>query len=547
MKIDLLITNGLITTMNPALPEAHWVAIHNGRIFDVGREEPPYTAKKTLNLGGLRAFPGFNDAHCHTTWFGLSLAEVQCTSAGTLDALYDLLAAQAATQPPGSWVFATGYNQEMFGGQYPSLAVLDRVLPEHPLFVRHTSGHACIVNTRALELAGLTGESIPEIDGGTIVRDSSGAPTGVVEERAQSVIQDLLLPRSVEEIVGALDRATAVYATEGITSFTEAGIAGGWIGHSPLELGAYQAALDRGVLRARAQVMVVSDVFDPVIAHAEDPHRLALHAGIRTGLGDDRLHIGPMKIFLDGSMLAWTGAMSEPFATGPANNYGYFQSDVVDLRRTMLEAIAAGWSIGAHAIGDRAVELALETFQEALARFGPPIIPHRIEHGGIVTDEQAALAAHLQVAIVTQPGFMPELGVQMREAMGPDRSPLIHRHQRLMDAGVMVAGSSDRPVATGRPLDIIQSMVDRLDASNTVVGPDERVSIFDAFWAYTVGSAQATGTAGRKGIIAPGYLADLVALSGDPLASGSGPVRDLSVIHTITAGESVVTDATLVA
>jgi predicted amidohydrolase YtcJ len=291
-------------------------------------------------------------------------------------------------------------------------------------------------------MAGLEAPARSEIPGGSIVLDSNGAPTGVLEERAQTIVQELILPRSINDIVDALDRATAVYAREGITSFTEAGIAGGWIGHSPLEFAAYQQAHEKGVLRSRAQVMIVSDVLGPALAHRDDPHQRALHAGIRTGLGDEWLSIGPMKIFLDGSMLAWTGAMSEPFAAGAPDNYGYFQGELEDLSAMILGATGSGWSVGAHAIGDRAVDLALTAFEEAIARYGRPRIPHRIEHGGVVTDEQAARAAALGVAIITQPGFMPELGIQMREAMGPTRSPLIHRHRGLMKHGVMVAGSS---------------------------------------------------------------------------------------------------------
>lgn len=532
---DLVITGGSVATMDDALPRADWVAITHGMISAVGVGDAP-EAHQVLEAAEGLILPGFNDAHCHTMWFGLSLAEVDCKSFRTLDALYDALIERAGVAGPGGWVLATGYNQEAFEGLYPDITVLDRLLPDNPLFMRHTSGHACIVNTRALEHAGLAGTDSPDIPGGVVVRDANGMPTGVLEERAQGIIQELLLPKSQSEMVAALDRATAVYAIEGITSFTETGIAGGWIGHSPLELSAYQAAREAGVLRARAQLMPVSDVLHPVSGHTDDPHRLGFDAGIRTGFGDDRISLGGIKIFLDGSMLALTGAMSEPFAAGPPENYGYFQAEPDDLRQTMLDACASGWSIGAHAIGDRAVALALETFQEAISRYGRPVIPHRIEHGGVVTDEQAVLAARLGVAIVTQPGFMPELGVQMQESMGPKRTPLIHRHQGLLNAGVMVAGSSDRPVATGRPLSIIQSMVDRLAADGSVVGPEERVSVRDAFWTYTVGSAQTTGMADRKGMLKPGFLGDVVVLSGDPLHGSVESIAELDVVHTVVGG-----------
>jgi len=524
--------------MDPSQPEAHWMAIHHGRVVAVGgaSDEAP-AARETTDLEGQTVLPGFYDAHCHTMWFGLSLGEVDTKSVATLEALYDALAERAATTPPGQWVRATGYNQEAFGGEYPDIQVLDRVLPDHPLMIRHTSGHSCIVNSRALALAGLDGAV--EIDGGAVVRDEHGRPTGLLEERAQSIVQQVLLPESMDDMVSALGRASARYSREGITSFTETGIAAGWIGQSPRELAAYQRAQAEGLLVQRAQLMPVSDVLHPLAGHASDVEQIGIDTGMRTGFGDNRLQIGPMKIFLDGSMLAWTGAMSQPFSAGPPDNYGYFQAEEDVLRQTMLQAAAGGWAIGAHAIGDRAVGLALDVFGEAISRYGQPARPHRIEHGGVVTDSQVLEAARLGVGIVTQPGFMPELGVQMRQAMGTEREATIHRHRSLLDAGVLAGGSSDRPVATGVPLEIIQSMVERRDSSGTVVGANERVSIEQALWTYTVGSAQVTGTGHERGSLAPGMLADYVVLAQDPLSTATEDLSSIDVGATVIGGTSV--------
>ena len=155
MLVDHLLTGGLIRTMDPTRPTASWMAIHHGRVVAVGHSDKhPPPAEKTTDLAGHTVLPGFYDAHCHTMWFGLSLGEVDTKNFSTLDALYDALAERASGTPPGQWVRATGYNQEAFGGEYPDIQVLDRVLPDHPLMMRHTSGHACIVNSRALTLAG---------------------------------------------------------------------------------------------------------------------------------------------------------------------------------------------------------------------------------------------------------------------------------------------------------------------------------------------------------------------------------------------------------
>lgn len=557
---DLVVVNATVHTVDTARPTATWFAVWGGDIVAVGSGDDHPPAKQVMDASGLTVVPGFHDAHTHTVWFGLSLAELDCTTFGTLDALYDGLADAASALAPGQWVLATGFNQERFGGNYPDIGKLDRALPHHPLFMRHTSGHAAVVNTLALELSGVAsqlsrpgggaggevsggevsgGEVSGGVDGGAVVVDASGNPTGVLEETAQILIQQLLLPKSEADIVAAIDRASQVYSSEGITSFSDTGIAGGWIGHSPREFAAYQAALDSGVLRQRAQLLPVSDVLHPLPGHSADPAIRTLDMGIRTGLGDERLSIGPVKIFLDGSLLAWTGAVSEPFSAGPANNHGYFQAEEHVLRETMLDAAAGGWSIAAHAIGDRAVSLALDTFEEAIGRHGNPAIPHRVEHGGVVTDGQVTQAARLGVAIVTQPGFIPTLGVQMREAMGSKREVLLHRHKSLVDAGVLAGGSSDRPVATGTPLEVMSSMVLRRDATGYVVGPRERVSVFEALWSYTQGSAQVTGVSDRRGSIEPGKVADFVVLDTDILTAPPESLPQISVVETWVGGQRV--------
>ncbi len=319
---DQVIRADTIHTMNSSQPRAQWMAIHHGKIVATGLGEPPGGPVK--DLGPVTIVPGFNDAHCHTMWFGLSLGDVDAASCNTLDELYDALAERAKSTPPGQWVRATGYNQVSFGGVYPDIEVLDRILPHHPLFMRHTSGHACIVNTKALQLVGLDGST--EIAGGAVVRDEHGQPTGLLEERAQGIVQEALLPISMDDMVQALGRAGDTYSAEGITSFTETGIAGGWIGHSPREFAAYQEAQERGLLRQRAQLMVVSDVLHHLDGHDSDPEVLGIDSGMRSGAGNDFLQLGPTKIFLDGSMLAWTGAVSEPFSAGPPENFGYFQA-----------------------------------------------------------------------------------------------------------------------------------------------------------------------------------------------------------------------------
>jgi len=507
------------------------IGVLNGMIIATGNDLP-FDAKEVIDLGDKTIFPGFNDAHCHTVWYGLSLGEIDCNQLSNLDDLYGALSAAAASLGEDDWVLASGFNQSRLGG-YPDIDKLNQICGNKPLFIRHTSGHSCIVNDVALEKAGLVGQSSGL--GGAIVFDDNGKFTGLLEEKAQEDIQALFLPRSQSEIVQALDRATQNYAAEGITSFTEAGIGGGWIGHSDIEMAAYQSALAESSLHARAQLMPVSDSLHSISGNKVDSNSFGLDLGIRSGFGGDHLSIGPMKIFIDGSMLALTSAVTKPFETGKADNYGYFQAPEQLLTEKILSAAGSGWAVAAHAIGDRAVELALDSFEQAIAMHGAPPMPHRIEHGGIVSDEQLARSVALGVRVVSQPGFLPKLGAQMREAIG-SRSQISNRIKSYLDAGIEVAGSSDRPVANGAPMSVIQSFVERTDDNGEAFSPSERVDVLTALRCYTVGSAHVTGSWAKKGSLEPGKLADLVVLETDPASVQTVEISQIRINMTLLGG-----------
>ena len=244
--------------------------------------------------------------------------------------------------------------------------------------MRHNSGHMAVVNTAALRLAGAEPASFPDPDGGVIVRDAAGRPTGLVQETAQQLIQQLILPYSSEAIEAALDRATRYYAAEGITSFTEAGIGGGWIGHSPVELAAYQRAACRGQAPRPGAADAGPGCAPPARRAAPAGHGTpaGLDLGIASGFGGDFLSLGPAKVFLDGSLLGETAAVSQDYCshggTDNTGNTGYFQAEPDALRAKIEAAYAAGWSIAAHAIGDRAVDLAIDIITDCAAQIRPP-------------------------------------------------------------------------------------------------------------------------------------------------------------------------------
>lgn len=556
MKLDLILRGADIITLEDERPRAHSLGVLNGRIAGFDEELTGCTAERIVDLNGATLVPGFIDAHCHTTWWGLGLESVDLAKARGLDEVYTLLEAEAerldrleidAEAGPDAdraWLHGTGFNHEHHGGVFPDIERLDAITGDRPLYLRHVSGHQSITNTATLRLAGVAEPDFENPVGGAVVRDDDGQPTGVVEESAQALIQSLLLPYSRDQIVAALDAATRRYAAEGITSFTEAGIAAGWIGHSPLEVAAYQEARRTGRLHARAQLMPVLDALHPVTGHAEDLHGAGegrgLDLGLGAGFGDEWVSLGPVKVFMDGSLLGATAAVTEDFCGHP-HQRGYLLDDEATYRERVSAAYRAGWPIALHAIGDGAIDLALDLIISCQDAYGTNLLPNRIEHFGIARPDQVQLAADHGIAVTPQAAFIGPLGDQMAVLVGPDRERWLYRGRSIVDAGGLLAGSSDLPVSDNNVRRGMQAWVDRRTTSDHVLGgvdddgaPLEALTPEEALRSYTAWAARATGTFKDKGTLRTGKLADVVVLSGSPLEVAD--ISELEVLATILGG-----------
>ncbi|WP_336992012.1 amidohydrolase [Leucobacter sp. VD1] len=542
MQLDLILTAREILTMNPAHPIARAVGVLGGRIVGFDEQIAGLDAERRLDFGDAVVTPGLIDAHCHTAWWGLGLAAVDLARARGLDELYALIEAEVARLDQlgdaAAWVHGTGFNQAHHGGAFPDIARLDEITGGRPLYLRHTSGHASITNSATLRLVGALDPGFENPVGGVVVRDAEGAPTGLVEEAAQGLVQALLLPYSTERLVEALDAATSRYAAEGITSFTEAGVGGGWIGHSPVEVAAYQAAAERGRLHARAQLMPAIDALRPIAGHAADFHGegngRGLDLGIRFGFGDDAVRFGHVKVFLDGSLLGATAAVTEDFC-GHDHNRGYLLDEPESYRDRALGAYRAGWPLALHAIGDAAIDLALDLIEEAQQRYGRLAAPCRIEHFGIARPDQLERAGRLTIAVTPQAGFIGPIGDQMADRVGPERADWLYRGRSVVDAGVLLAGSSDLPVADNNLRRGMQSAVDRLTESGAALGAAEALTPEEALRTHTEWAARATGQIADKGTLERGKLADFAVFSDSPLTAPS--IARIDVVATVVGGE----------
>lgn len=538
MLIDALY-RGRFNAWDSQRPSPRAVAVSGGRIvaFDDEAEALSKDAVSKDDFGRAAIFPGFHDAHCHTTSYGVELDQLDLSSPPirSLDDLYEAVAAWAAALPPDGFVVGSRYDQNKIGGRHPDRFHLDRAAGGRPVWLKHTSGHMCTVNSATLELIGAQLGTLTS--GGAVVRDEAGEPTGLLEEGAQSLVQRLVLPRSTAELSRAIGRAHELYLEEGITSVCDAGIGGGFIGQSPLELAAYQRARDEGRLRVRSTVMLSAELLGPAGGHAEDfaAEARAAAAGLRSGLGDEWLRIGPVKVFSDGSLIGRTCCMEEDFSDSPGNR-GYLQAAPEELRALIVGAHLAGWQVATHAIGDRAVSFTIDCYEEALRRLHRPDHRLRIEHCGVTTDQSLHRIGALGIVPVPQGRFVGEIGDGMAAALGEERSPLAYRLASFLRAGIVLPGSSDRPVVDGAPLKGIADMVRRRTESGRPFGQHERLSAEEALRAYSAGSAFAERSEASRGSLRLGQLADFVALEADPRSLEPAEIANVKVLATVVGG-----------
>ncbi len=535
LEPDLVLDNCQVLDPFAGRVVASSLAVLGGRI--VALDHPP--AGRTVDLEGACVTAGFDDAHNHMAWFGLAMDEVDLTDASSHEQVADALAERAASTEPGQLIVGNGYDHNQVGG-HPDRTLLDRATGGREVWLKHRSGHMCVVSSALLQRIGVLDGRVDAPEGGRVVRDASGAPTGLLQEQAQNLVTALVTPYSTRELADAIGRASRQYSAEGLTHVTECGIGAGWIGKSPIELAAYSIARERGELSVRADLMPCVSALHSLSGHAEDDVTFGVDLGVRTGFGDDRLRIGAMKIWLDGSLIGRTAAMREDYCPcGSANPpAGYLQDDPAVMRRQILQAHRSGWTVAAHAIGDAAIDFALDCFAEAQQLLPRPSVRHRIEHAAVLSDAQIARMVQLGVSPVPQYRFLYEFGDAFVEALGPERSKLVYRHRSLLEAGARVAGSSDRPVSLGSPLLGMASMLDRKSSTGQVLDASESVDALTALRAYTLDSAWLAGDESLRGRTAPGYLADLVVLQRSPLECSADELRELQVQATLVGGEA---------
>lgn len=536
MRLDAIFTNGRITTLDPRRPSARAIGVLHGRIVGLDEELDGLQADRVIDLGGQPVLPGFHDAHNHLSMTGARLASLDLRPGrvGSLAELYRAVEAFAAANPDDAWIRGAGYDQNFLEG-HPTADGLDRVSGGRPVLLEHVSGHMVAVNSKALELAGYADRrDVPDIAGGGIPRDAEGRAVGLLQEQAMQLVNRLVKPMPLTELQRNLSLASDQALRYGLTSVTEPGIGAiEMIGNTPVDLHGYQTAVESGSVGVRITLMPYITTLHE-IEHL--PEWLGLDLGIRTGLGDDRLRVGPVKAVSDGSFIGRSAAMHRCYL-GEADNTGVMLFEPDRLEDFVVRAHASGWTVAIHAIGDRAADHTLDAIELAQRSHPRPGARHRIEHFALASDERIARAAALGAIPVPQGVFISDFGDGMAAAVEPELRDHIYRIKSLADAGIVLNGSSDSPVSDANPLTGIRDMVLRRTASGEILGPKERISVAEAVRAYTYGSAYAVHQERDKGTLEVGKLADFVALTDDLLAIDPERITDQQVTATVVGGE----------
>ena len=521
---QLILHNGNILTIDPQQPRVEAVAIADGRFLAVGSNDEVLglaTARtKKIDLAERTVTPGFIDAHTHPVYAGIRhLRWVDC-DLRSITAIQDAIRQRAAKTPPGEWVIGFKYDDtKTREGRRLTRQDLDAATTDHPVFIEHRGGHTAYVNSAALQLVGVT-ETVEDPQGGQYFRDSDGKLTGGVAERAvQPFSKRIPSTYTRDDYRAGAKLISQMMSRTGITSATEA--EGG-----PDELLAYQDARDAGELFIRSYCFIVYAHLDDMIA-----------AGIRTGLGDDRVRVGAIKLVADGSISERTARLSQPYEGRP-NDFGILVADEKELYEHARRAHEADWQIGTHANGDVAIDIILRVY-ERLNRERPRHDPRfRVEHCTVINDGLIARMKALGAIPTPFSTYVYYHGEKMRY-YGAERLNHMFAVRSFLDAGIKVTQASDYPPGPFEPMMALQSSVTRTDMKGNVWGPKQRVTVEEALKVGTMHGAYASYEEHIKGSIEAGKLADLVVLEKDPTKVDPFSIIDIKIERTMLGGRWV--------
>ncbi len=513
---DLVLTGGVVHTIDAHSRVATAIAIKDGRIAGVGLDDEirSLAGLGTIEepLDGKTVIPGLVDAHNHLLFTGFLLQEIQLYDCRSIPEIVDRVRIAVERAKPGEWITGRGWDESLLAEQrFPSRADLDTVSPNNPV-VLHRVWNKLTCNSAALRAAGIDRNTPDPPTGvaysGSFDRDENGEPTGLFRDRAKEMIARALPPKSTEDIARAVAIASQHYNAAGITAVGEPGL-------YPEEIHGFHRAHQENHLTVRTDMMLAGWGFGPDEIEEQLPKRFE-SMGVMTGFGDDMLRIGGVKFMPDGGIGDRTAKVYEPYEGEPENR-GQWIVEPQELGYLIRFVHDLGFAIDTHTCGDEAQQVTVEAYVAAQTANPKPWLRHRVHHAYLPTERTLELMAEHRIPAVVSDPFLRSLGESYIISLGLERASRMMPMRTYLDRGVPLAGSSDSPVAVFDPWIGFHAATTRETVNGTVMGANERITPMETMRSYTIGGAYALGREREIGSIEPGKLADLLILDEDPL------------------------------
>lgn len=522
-------------TLDPRQPVAEAMIVMDEKIFAVGTREEMLTLAgpnaQIQDLAGQIAIPGFHDSHMHLMGWGLSMDGAELATARSIQELIALGQAYAQNNPQKRWIVGRGFNDEQFlESRLPTREDLDCISVSQPVIFTRVCGHLCSVNSKALELAGIDTHT-PDPPGGSIDRDKhSGQPTGVLRENAMELVNRLIPPPTVQDRKEIIRRASVKAAAMGLTTIQSNDIFGSTSLQEDFD--AYAQLDQAGELPIRFVIQ----------ATMPSPKELREYVEAYQAYGPSpRLRLGPLKLYADGSLGGRTAALTAPYADALGTT-GMLLYDQAELDELVCIAAQHNLQVAVHAIGDRALDLVLNSYERAKILYPAWNRRPRVIHAQITRFDQLQRMARLGVVADIQPIFVPTDLHFVDKRIGPTRAEHAYAWKSMLRLGIATAGGSDCPVESCNPLWGLHAAITRQDRQGSPPEgwhPQECLSPWEALHLFTVGSAYSTHEEQIKGTLSPGKLADFVVLPKDPLTVDPQELLDLKISATFIGGKRV--------
>ena len=505
----MILENGTIRTLEPALPEAGALAIAGNRIAGgVGAHETALASPERIDLGGRCVLPGFNDAHVHFPTWALARRQLRLDGTRTLEEALERVAAAAREIAPGRWLRGAGWRSgDWSPAVEPTKDDLDRVTGDTPTALMARDYHSLWLNSAALALA----DGDLEFAGGVVVRDERGEPTGVLREECAWHFRDTYARPSEDAMVEASREGVRIAVARGVTAVHDKD---GWLG----ALGVWQRLRDEGALNLRVWQSFPADQVDELAA-----------LRVRSGFGDELVRVGYLKAFMDGTLGSQTARMLD--------GSGVQITSGDELAEIVRRGAAARLPVAVHAIGDLANREALDAFEES-SEWRPLGLRPRIEHAQLLAAEDVSRFARLGVTASVQFSHAPS-DRDLADRFWAGKTDGAYAYRSLLDSGALLVNGSDAPIEELDPWAGICAGVLRTIDDRPAWHPEQRITLEEAVRATTVNPAWLAGDEHRRGKLIPGFLADLVVLDRDPFELPPEELPGVRVVATMLGGRWV--------